>query len=72
MNALSNQILSVLPSVTSGYECTPQLPLDGTILNTGQLMLRAGLTISDSREHTCTSSDLNGTVILDLEVHGEK
>ena len=71
MNALANQILSILPPVTSNYQCTPQLPLEGMILNTGQLMLSAGLTTRDSIEHTCTSSDLNGTVILDLDVYGK-
>ena len=53
----------------SGYSCTPPLP-KGELNSQGKLLLDIGLTDSDSNEHQCSSDDINGTFVLNLNVYG--
>ncbi len=68
INALSTDVRYVVPPVTSGYDCIPPLP-KGELNLMGKLSLDAGLSVDDSGDYRCSSTDINGTVVLNLLVY---
>ena len=69
MDTLEDTSVTVAPAAPSGYNCTPPIP-QGELTTSGTLMISSGLDASSEREYRCVSDDVNGTVIIDLDVVG--
>ena len=69
MDALDDTSVTIAPSAPSGYTCTPPIP-QGELTTSGTLIISSGLDISDEGEYRCVSDDVNGIVIIDLDVVG--
>ena len=69
MNSLENTSVTVAPAAPSGYTCTPPIP-QGELTTSGTLMISRGLDSSEEGEYRCVSDDVNGTVVIDLDVVG--
>ena len=61
--------VTLAPAAPSGYTCTPPIP-QGELTTSGTLMISSGLDTSDEGEYRCTSDDVNGTIIIYLDVVG--
>ena len=69
VDALENTSVTVAPSAPSGYTCTPPIP-QGELTTSGTLTISSGLDTSAEGEYRCVSDDINGIVIIDLDVVG--
>ena len=70
MDALEDTSVTIAPSAPSGYTCTPPMP-QGELTTSGTLMISSGLDASSEGEYRCVSNDVNGTIVIDLNVFGK-
>ena len=61
--------LPVGPSSTRGYNCTPSIP-NGELTSSGQLVISPGLDINDEGIYRCTSAEINGDIVIELDIYG--
>ncbi len=54
------------------YTCSPALPNDGIVTASGQLVIKDSLDISDGRQYMCTSPDLTGHIVFNLDIYSEE
>ena len=59
----------LLPAVTAPYMVSPSSS-NFVILDTGELVVETGLELDDARDYAVTSSDFNGTFIVQLIANG--
>ena len=59
------------PSSTGGYTCTPSIP-NGEVTTSGQLVISGRLDVSDGGTYRCTSAEINGSIVIELETYGEE
>ena len=69
MDTLEDTSATITPSAPSGYTCTPPIP-QGELTTSGTLMISSGLDTSAEGEYRCVSDDVNGTVVIQLDVVG--
>ena len=69
VDTLEDTSATIVPAAPSGYTCTPPIP-QGELTTSGTLMISSGLDASSEEEYRCVSDDVNGTVIIDLDVVG--
>ena len=69
VDSLENTSVTIAPAAPSGYICTPPIP-QGELTTSGTLIISGGLDASSEGEYRCVSDDVNGTVIIDLDVVG--
>ena len=69
MDALEDTSVTIAPSAPSGYNCTPPIP-QGELTTSGTLIISSGLDDSAEREYRCVSDDVNGIVVIDLDLVG--
>ena len=69
VDTLEDTSVAIAPSAPSGYTCTPPIP-QGELTTSGTLMISSGLDNSAEEEYGCVSDDVNGTVIIYLDVVG--
>ena len=69
MDTLEDTSVTIAPAAPSGYNCTPPIP-QGELTTSGTLMISSGLDASSEGEYRCVSDDVNGVVIIDLDVVG--
>ena len=70
MDTLEDTSVTIAPAAPSGYTCTPPIP-QGELTSSGTLMISSGLDTSSEREYRCVSEDVNGIVVIDLDVVGK-
>ena len=70
VDALEDTSVTIAPSAPSGYNCTPPIP-QGELNTSGTLMIYSGLDASSEGEYRCVSNDVNGTIVIDLNVFGK-
>ena len=70
MDTLEDTSVTIAPAAPSGYTCTPPIP-EGELTSSGTLMISSGLDASSEREYRCVSEDVNGIVVIDLDVVGK-
>ena len=70
INSLEDTSVSIAPAAPSGYNCTPPIP-QGELTTSGTLMISSGLDASSEGEYRCISNDVNGTIVIDLNVFGK-
>ena len=58
------------PSCTGGYTCIPSIP-NGEVTTSGQLVISGRLDVSDGGTYRCTSSEINGSIVIELDAVGE-
>ena len=66
---LEDTLVTVAPAAPSGYTCTPPIP-QGELTASGTLMISSGLDTSAEGKYRCVSDDVNGVVVIDLDVVG--
>ena len=69
VDSLEDTSVTIAPAAPSGYNCTPPIP-QGELTTSGTLMISSGLDTSDEGEYRCVSDDVNGIVVIDLDVVG--
>ena len=69
VDALEDTSVTIAPSAPSGYNCTPPIP-QGELTTSGTLIISSGLDESAEREYRCVSDDVNGIVVIDLDLVG--
>ena len=69
MDSLEDTSVTIAPAAPSGYTCTPPIP-QGELTTSGTLMISSGLDTSAEEEYGCVSDDVNGTVIIYLDIVG--
>ena len=69
MDTLEDTSATIAPAAPSGYTCSPLIP-QGELTTSGTLMISSGLDASSEGEYRCVSDDINGTVVIDLDVVG--
>ena len=69
VDTLEDTSVTIAPAAPSGYTCTPPIP-QGELTTSGTLMISSGLDSSAEGEYSCVSDDVNGVVIIDLDVVG--
>ena len=69
VDALEDTSVTIAPSAPSGYNCTPPIP-QGKLTTSGMLMISSGLDTSAEGEYRCVSDDVNGIVVIDIDVVG--
>ena len=69
VDTLEDTSVAIAPSAPSGYTCTPPIP-QGELTTSGTLMISSGLDASSEGEYRCVSDDVNGTVVIDLDIVG--
>ena len=69
VDSLEDTSVTIAPAAPSGYTCTPPIP-QGELTTSGTLMISSGLDNSAEEEYGCVSDDVNGTVIIYLDVVG--
>ena len=69
MDRLNDTSVTIVPATLSGYICTPPIP-QGELTTSGTLMISSGLDTSAEEEYGCVSDDVNGTVIIYLDIVG--
>ena len=69
VDSLEDTSVTIAPSAPSGYTCTPPIP-QGELTTSGTLMISSGLDSSAEGEYSCVSDDVNGVVIIDLDIVG--
>ena len=69
MDTLEDTSVTIAPAAPSGYNCTPPIP-QGELTTSGTLIISSGLDTSAEEEYRCVSDDVNGTVVIDLDVVG--
>ena len=57
------------PSSTGGYTCMPSIP-NGEVTTSGQLVISGRLDVSDEGTYRCTSAEINGSIVIELEAFG--
>ena len=62
--------LSLLPNVTSPYMVSPDSSNFFIRPMTGELVVETGLELDDARDYAVTSSDFNGSFIMQLIANG--
>ena len=67
MDSSINQ--TVGPSSTGGYTCMPSIP-NGEVTTSGQLVISGRLDVSDGGTYKCTSSEINGSIVIELDAVG--
>ena len=70
INSLEDTSVSIALAAPSGYTCTPPIP-QGELTTSGTLMISSGLDTSANGEYRCVSDDVNGTIVIDLNVFGK-
>ena len=68
MDSSINQTVS--PFSTGGYTCIPSIP-NGEVTTSGQLVISGRLDVSDEGTYRCTSSEINGSIVINLVATGE-
>ena len=71
VNALEDTSVTIAPAAPSGYICTPPIP-QGELTTSGTLMISSGLDTNDDGEYKCVSDDVNGTIVIDLNIFGKQ
>ena len=61
--------VKIAPAAPSGYNCTPPIP-QGELTTSGTLMISSGLDATAMGKYRCVSDDVNGIVVIDLDVVG--
>ena len=69
VDTLEDTSVTIAPSAPSGYNCTPPIP-QGELTTSGTLIISSGLDTSAEGEYICVSNDVNGIVVIDLDVVG--
>ena len=69
MDSLEDTSVTIAPAAPSGYTCTPPIP-QGELTTSGTLVISSGLDASSEGEYRCISDDVNGTVVIQLDVVG--
>ena len=69
VDSLEDTSVTLVPAAPSGYNCTPPIP-QGELTTSGTIMISSGLDASFEGEYRCVSDDVNGVVIIDLDVVG--
>ena len=69
VDSLEDTSVTTAPAAPSGYTCTPPIP-QGELTTSGTLMISSGLDASSEGEYRCVSDDVNGTVVIQLDVVG--
>ena len=69
MDTLEDTSVTIAPSAPSGYKCTPPIP-QGELTTSGILVISSGLDNSAEIEYRCVSDDVNGIVVIVLDVVG--
>ena len=69
MDSLEDTSVTIAPAAPSGYTCTPPIP-QGALTTSGTLIISSGLDASSEGEYRCVSDDVNGTVVIQLDVVG--
>ena len=69
VDTLEDTSVTIAPAAPSGYNCTPPIP-QGELTTSGSLMISSGLDTSADGEYKCVSDDVNGTIVIDLDVVG--
>ena len=69
VDTLEDTSVTIAPAAPSGYNCTPPIP-QGELTTSGTLTISSGLDTGDEGEYRCVSDDVNGIVIIDLDVVG--
>ena len=69
MDTFEDTSVTIAPTAPSGYTCAPPIP-QGELTNSGTLMISSGLDSSAEGEYRCVSDDVNGIVVIDLNVVG--
>ena len=67
VDTLEDTSVTIAPAAPSGYNCTPLIP-QGELTTSGTLMISSGLDASAEGEYRCVSDDVNGIVVIDLDV----
>ena len=70
VNSLEDTSAAIAPAAPNGYNCTPPIP-QGELTTSGTLMIPSGLDTNDDGEYRCVSDDINGTVVIQLDVFGK-
>ena len=69
VDSLEDTSVTIAAAAPSGYTCTPPIP-QGELTTSGTIMISSGLDASFEGEYRCVSDDVNGVVIIDLDVVG--
>ena len=69
VDSLEDTSVTIAPAAPSGYTCIPSIP-QGELTTSGTLIISSGLDASSEGEYRCVSDDVNGTVVIDLDVVG--
>ena len=69
VDTLEDTSVTIAPSAPSGYNCSPPIP-QGELTTSGKLLISSGLDASAERQYRCVSDDVNGIVVIDLDVVG--
>ena len=69
VDTLEDTSVTIAPAAPSGYNCTPPIP-QGELTTSGSLMISSGLDTSADGEYKCVSDDVNGAIVIDLNVIG--
>ena len=69
MDTLEDTSVTIVPTAPSGYTCTPPIP-QGELTTSGTLIISSGLDTSAEGEYRCVSDDVNGIVVISLDVVG--
>ena len=69
MDTLEDTSVTIAPPAPSGYTCTPPIP-QGELTTSGTLMISSGLDATSEGEYRCVSDDVNGAVVIYLDVVG--
>ena len=69
VDSLEDTSVTIAPAAPSGYNCTPPIP-QGELTTSGSLMISSGLDTSADGEYKCVSDDVNGAIVIDLNVIG--
>ena len=69
VDTLEDTSVTIAPTAPSGYNCTPPIP-QGELTTSGTLVISSGLDIIAEGEYRCVSDDVNGVVIIDLDIVG--
>ena len=69
VDTLEDTSATIAPAAPSGYNCTPPIP-QGELTTAGTLMISSGLDASSEGEYRCVSDDINGIVVIDLDIVG--
>ena len=69
VDSFEDTSVNIAPAAPSGYTCTPPIP-QGELTTSGTLTISSGVDNSAEEEYGCVSDDINGTVIIYLDIVG--